>query len=76
MAAPWQEVITLPLPPSLRNALNSAGFRTVADLLGVGPVDLSTGVVDHANTTERTLTCVVSYRHDLQNSASVLTMPY
>lgn len=42
MAIPRQEVITLPLPPSLRQSLTSAGFRTVADLHGVGPVDLST----------------------------------
>ena len=43
MAVPRQEVVTLPLPPSLRQSLTCAGFRTVADLHGVGPVDLSAG---------------------------------
>lgn len=43
MAAPCQEVITLPLAPSLRHVLVAAGFRTTAELLGVGPVDLSAG---------------------------------
>ena len=46
MAAPRQEVTTLPLAPSLRQSLLSAGFRTVADLYGVGPVDLSSGTAD------------------------------
>lgn len=46
MAAPRQEVITLPLAPSLRQSLLAAGFRTVADLYGVGPVDLSSGTAD------------------------------
>ncbi|KAL3148107.1 DNA repair protein rad51c [Trebouxia sp. C0009 RCD-2024] len=41
MAAPRQEVNTLPLAPILRQSLLAAGFRTVADLYGVGPVDLS-----------------------------------
>lgn len=43
MAAPRQEVNTLPLAPILRQSLLAAGFRTVADLYGVGPVDLSAG---------------------------------
>lgn len=43
MAGPRQEVITLPLPPSLRQLLVSAGFRTTADLEGTSPVDLATG---------------------------------
>ena len=46
MAAPRQEVITLPLPPSLRQSLVAAGFRTTADLQGVGPVDLSSGTTN------------------------------
>lgn len=41
MAAPRQEVNSLPLAPSLRQSLLASGFRTVADLHGVGPVDLS-----------------------------------
>ena len=43
MAAPRQEVVTLPLPPTLRQSLVAAGFRTTADLHGIGPVDLSAG---------------------------------
>ena len=40
---PRQEVVTLPLAPTLRQTLLNAGFRTVADLTGVGPVDLARG---------------------------------
>ncbi len=43
MAAPRQEVVSLPLPPTLRQSLVAAGFRTTADLHGIGPVDLSAG---------------------------------
>ncbi len=43
MAAPRQEVVSLPLPPTLRQCLVTAGFRTTADLHGIGPVDLSAG---------------------------------
>ena len=45
MVNPRQEVITLPLPPTLRQLLVSAGFRTTADLDGVGPLDLASGKV-------------------------------
>jgi hypothetical protein len=38
-----REIISLPLAPSLRQKLIASGFHTVADLDGVGPVDLSTG---------------------------------
>lgn len=41
MAGPRQEIVTLPLPPTLRQSLVAAGFRTTADLHGIGPVDLS-----------------------------------
>lgn len=43
MAAPRQEVLTLPLQPTLRNLLIAAGFRTTADLEGIGPLDLASG---------------------------------
>lgn len=43
MATPRQEVVSLPLPPTLRQSLVTAGFRTTADLHGIGPVDLSAG---------------------------------
>ena len=33
----------MPLPPAVREKLLRAGFRTVADLEGVGPVDLASG---------------------------------
>ena len=38
----------MPLAPSLRQSLLAAGFRTVADLYGVGPIDLSSGTADSA----------------------------
>lgn len=38
---PRQEVITLPLCPSVRQQLLSAGLRTVADLQGLKPLDLA-----------------------------------
>lgn len=41
MSVPRQEVISLPLAPSVRQRLLAAGFRTVADLAGVRPLDLA-----------------------------------
>lgn len=38
-----QEVLTLSLPPSLRQALLNAGFKNTTDFEGLGPVDLSRG---------------------------------
>ncbi len=40
---PRQEVVSLPLAPHIRSKLLAAGFRTLADLEGIGPVDLSRG---------------------------------
>lgn len=38
-----REVTTLPIPPAIREKLLTHGFRTVADLEGIGPVELSNG---------------------------------
>lgn len=40
-----REIITLPIPPAIREKLLTHGFRTVADLEGVGPMELSNGGV-------------------------------
>ena len=40
---PRQEVVSLPLPPALRSQLVASGFRSVADLDSLGPVDLAKG---------------------------------
>ena len=45
-AFPSLDVTCLPLPPTLRNKLLAAGFRTVQDLAGVGTVDLVAGSLD------------------------------
>lgn len=37
------DVGALPLNPSLRTKLQAAGFRTTAEFVGIGPVDLATG---------------------------------
>lgn len=37
------EVTSLPINPSIRNKLLCSGFRSSADLDGIGPVDLATG---------------------------------
>ena len=37
------DVGALPLNPSLRTKLQAAGFRTTAELEGIGPVDLAAG---------------------------------
>ena len=42
--APFQEVLTLPISPFLRQKLLSAGFRCVSDLVNVLPVNLTNGV--------------------------------
>ncbi|KAK9813256.1 hypothetical protein WJX72_011511 [[Myrmecia] bisecta] len=41
MAGPRLEVLGLALAPGLRHKLQCAGFRTSADLEGIGPVDLA-----------------------------------
>ena len=40
-----QDVLTLPLAPSVRQKLKAAGFNTVVDVSRVGPVDLAAGTV-------------------------------
>lgn len=43
---PRLEVVGLPLNPSVRHKLQSAGFRTTADIAAVaGPVELATGTL-------------------------------
>ena len=37
------EVAALPLPPTLRQKLQCAGFRTTGDLEGIQPLDLANG---------------------------------
>ena len=38
----------MPLAPTLRTKLATAGFRTAADLEGIGPADLARGSTSHA----------------------------
>ena len=43
--APRLEVAALPLPPTVRHKLQSAGFRSTGDLEGIQPLDLATGTI-------------------------------
>ena len=44
MAAVYrQDILTLPVAPSVRQKLKAAGFNTVVDLGCLGPVDLAAG---------------------------------
>ena len=45
MYTPRLDVLALPLAPSLRSKLLTAGFRTTRDLDGIGPVDLAKGML-------------------------------